>query len=261
MSEEPSFLADVIARPDDVTPRLIYADWLDDHGSPLAAYVRAECDLIALPSGDHRFGDRLDCLKQIVHSTEGLLGGWEYALILDRLKGKMERLRDLDPQCEVFGARGHRYQFAPPLAEAELLGLERRLGFLLPAEYRAFVLRVCNGHVGPGYGLEPLVPSAAPATLAEICPLTDADAEAVLKEMRSSDPQDWPDIPESPPGALLLAETGGGGSNFLVLNGQQRGKVWAAGDEFTAPDVDLGDFTPHGFVSWYEAWLDACLAR
>jgi hypothetical protein len=35
--------------------------------------------------------------------------------------------------------------------------------------------------------------------------------------------------------------------------------VWAAGD-FTGPDIDLGDFTPHGF-SWYESWLDDALRR
>jgi uncharacterized protein (TIGR02996 family) len=258
--EEMGLLEAIHANPRSASPRLVYADWLEDHGSSLAPYVRAEYELIALPPGDQRFDKGLDRLEQIVRSSGTPLGGWEHALTLERLKSKIERLRDLDTQCKVFGARVHKYRLAPPLAETELLGLERRLGFLLPSEHRAFVLRTCNGHVGPGYGLEPLAPTTAPATLAEPCPLTDADAEAVLKEMRSSEPQEWPDLSDSPPGTLLLAETGGGGTNFLVLSGQQRGKVWAVG-EFTAPDVDLGDFTPHGFFSWYEDWLDTSLAR
>jgi hypothetical protein len=155
----------------------------------------------------------------------------------------------------VYGSRVHRYQLAPPLAEADLLALERRLGFLLPSEYRAFVLRVCNGPIGPGYGLEPLLPASAPASLAELCPLTDADAQAVLQEVRSGRIPEQLDIPEGPPGMLYLANAGGGASSFLVLTGQQRGNVWTAGDEFTAPEFAFGDYTPHGFFSWYEAWL------
>ncbi len=244
-----ALLAEILANPDDDAPRLVYADWLEDHGSPLAPYVRAECDLISRPAGDRQFSKRLDCLEQIVHSTGTPLGGWEHVLVLERLKEKMQRRRDRDPLCEAYGSRVHRYRLAAPLAEAELLKLERRLGFLLPSEYRAFVLRVGNGPMGPGYGLEPLEPASAPATLAELCPLTDADAEAVLKQMRSDEPH-WPDLPEWAPGALYLANGGGGGSSFLVLTGQQRGKVWASGDEFAAPDVDHGDFTPHGFFSW-----------
>jgi uncharacterized protein (TIGR02996 family) len=37
-----ALLADVMAHPDDVAPRLVYADWLEDHGDvELAAFIRA----------------------------------------------------------------------------------------------------------------------------------------------------------------------------------------------------------------------------
>jgi uncharacterized protein (TIGR02996 family) len=242
--EEMGLLEAISADPLSPVPRLVYADWLDDRGSALAPYVRAECGLISLPPGDRRFPGSLDRLEQIVRSTGMTLGGWEHTPILERLKGKMERRRDRDPNCEKHGSQMHQYRLAPPLAEAELLGLERRLGFLLPSEYRAFVLRVCNGPIGPGYRLEPLVPATAPATL------------AALQEMLAGKIPEQIDIPEGPPGMLYLAYIGDGHS-FLVLTGQQRGTVWTVGDEFTAPDFDFGDCTPHGFFSWYEAWLDS----
>src|SRR5262249_57516586 len=89
----------------------------------------------------------------------------------------------------------------------------------------------------------------------------DSDGRRVLKEMLSGQiPQmpEWLDLRDSIPGTLDLAYTGGGSFNFLVMSGEQRGKVWAAG-EFIAPDFDFGDETPHSFFSWYECWLDDCL--
>jgi len=38
----------VIAAPDDETPRLVYADWLSEHGDPRGAFVRGQCGLARL---------------------------------------------------------------------------------------------------------------------------------------------------------------------------------------------------------------------
>src|SRR5262245_54253983 len=52
---EEAFLDDVVANPDDVAPRLIYADWLDDAGqSPRAEFIRVQHALADLPPGDPR---------------------------------------------------------------------------------------------------------------------------------------------------------------------------------------------------------------
>ncbi|HEV3255639.1 MAG TPA: TIGR02996 domain-containing protein [Gemmataceae bacterium] len=49
---EHGFLRDIIDHPDDDAPRLIYADWLDDHGRPeRAEFIRVQCELARLPSG------------------------------------------------------------------------------------------------------------------------------------------------------------------------------------------------------------------
>jgi uncharacterized protein (TIGR02996 family) len=44
MAEHPGFLQAVIEAPDDDAPRLIYADWLEDHGDPeRAEFIRLQC--------------------------------------------------------------------------------------------------------------------------------------------------------------------------------------------------------------------------
>jgi uncharacterized protein (TIGR02996 family) len=43
---EQAFLADILEHPDDDTPRLIYADWLDEHGdADRAELIRVQCEL------------------------------------------------------------------------------------------------------------------------------------------------------------------------------------------------------------------------
>src|SRR4051812_11357698 len=46
MSDRDALLAAVFARPADDAPRLVYADWLDEHGEPAqAAFIRAQIEL------------------------------------------------------------------------------------------------------------------------------------------------------------------------------------------------------------------------
>jgi uncharacterized protein (TIGR02996 family) len=46
-----AFLADICANPDDDTPRLVYADWLEDHGdADRAEFVRAQVELSQPPT-------------------------------------------------------------------------------------------------------------------------------------------------------------------------------------------------------------------
>src|SRR6202030_4321823 len=52
MSPEKSFLHAILEAPDDDTPRLVYADWLDEHGRPeQAEFIRIQCQLEKVPPG------------------------------------------------------------------------------------------------------------------------------------------------------------------------------------------------------------------
>ena len=43
--EQQAFLDAIIAEPDDITSRLIYADWLEDHDDPRGEFIRIQCQL------------------------------------------------------------------------------------------------------------------------------------------------------------------------------------------------------------------------
>jgi uncharacterized protein (TIGR02996 family) len=53
-----AILQAVLAEPEDDTPRLVYADWLDENGGPegqaRAEFIRAQIELARLPKGDSR---------------------------------------------------------------------------------------------------------------------------------------------------------------------------------------------------------------
>jgi uncharacterized protein (TIGR02996 family) len=55
MDQDAAFLRGIIERPDDDTPRLVYADYLEEHVQPdRAAFVRVQCALARLPESDPR---------------------------------------------------------------------------------------------------------------------------------------------------------------------------------------------------------------
>jgi uncharacterized protein (TIGR02996 family) len=58
MEHEEAFLRDISEHPDDDTPRLIYADWLEEHGdADRAAFIRTQCELARLPEDDPHADD------------------------------------------------------------------------------------------------------------------------------------------------------------------------------------------------------------
>src|SRR4051812_45059076 len=62
MTMHVAFLADVAANIDEDAPRLVYADWLDDHGDQTrAAFIRAQCRLAKMgPCDPDRFALEAD---------------------------------------------------------------------------------------------------------------------------------------------------------------------------------------------------------
>src|SRR6516165_5845774 len=54
MGIEDAFLHDILAHPDDDAPRLIYADWLEEHNNPRGEFIRVQCALARLDDEDPR---------------------------------------------------------------------------------------------------------------------------------------------------------------------------------------------------------------
>jgi uncharacterized protein (TIGR02996 family) len=53
MDHDDAFLQDLLENPEDNTPRLVYADWLEERGDPRGAFLRLERALAACPEGEH----------------------------------------------------------------------------------------------------------------------------------------------------------------------------------------------------------------
>jgi uncharacterized protein (TIGR02996 family) len=58
LTHDDAFLAGIIESPDDDAPRLIYADWLEEHGrEERAEFIRVLCELARLGEDDPRRGE------------------------------------------------------------------------------------------------------------------------------------------------------------------------------------------------------------
>jgi hypothetical protein len=163
---------------------------------------------------------------------------------------KLENLRLIDKEFRAFGAAdSHRYMRAPVLTEDQLKDFEKQHDVQLPPDYRDFLSQVCNGYVGPFYGLidlENAVQGCRPGI-----PFPFPVQSVRLGE---SDQAQWK---KGSPGIVLLCHQGCGYYNFLVTKGEHYGKVW---NDFLAADGRLTS-TNQTFSQWYEAWIDRITAQ
>ncbi len=71
ISTREAFLDQILARPDDDTPRLIFADWLEEHGDPRGEFIRLQCQLARDEGADDAVAKRVaELLRQ--HQDEWL---------------------------------------------------------------------------------------------------------------------------------------------------------------------------------------------
>jgi uncharacterized protein (TIGR02996 family) len=66
MSAPNPFLAEVVDHPEDDVARLVYADWLDEHGDARGSFIRAQCELASLSETDAAYHDALQAQEQLL---------------------------------------------------------------------------------------------------------------------------------------------------------------------------------------------------
>jgi uncharacterized protein (TIGR02996 family) len=78
-ADERSLIQAIIANPDDDLPRLVYADWLEEHGRGLRAeYIRVECEMASLPMGLPDTRKREKFLEDWVFALDGnIVMAWQ----------------------------------------------------------------------------------------------------------------------------------------------------------------------------------------
>jgi uncharacterized protein (TIGR02996 family) len=79
MTHDEAFLQAIIDDPDDDTPRLIYADWLDERGDPRGEFIRVQCQLARLAEADPRRTELEARERTLLHRhEEHFIGGlWQ----------------------------------------------------------------------------------------------------------------------------------------------------------------------------------------
>lgn len=78
------FFQEIQSDPEDVVPRLVYADWLEENGDPLADLIRVQCELADLPVDSP---DRAELVQQ------------ERALLMEHQETIVEPLQKFSPHA------------------------------------------------------------------------------------------------------------------------------------------------------------------
>jgi uncharacterized protein (TIGR02996 family) len=267
MSDDEAFIRAVVGGRGDDTPRLVYADWLDDRSDPRGAYLRAELAWAKTGKGEKK-------LRPL-------------AAALDAVWVARVTRPPLGVCCDAIVIRDSRAH----TTAAEIDTVEAKLNLTLPAEYRALLLNHNGGNLAfgqppdaesrlAGYSryfpsevesLLPLLPISVPRRPGETWSLLEACQFAHSSAMPS-------------PGLLndhVLFANGGEGDLYLLrIRGKATGSVCYFGD-FTHNASDpngidtlaksLGAFlwsivetTPdwyrlirNGDRAAFNAWLDA----
>jgi uncharacterized protein (TIGR02996 family) len=87
VNREEAFLQAILEDPENDVPRLIFADWLEEHGQPdRAEFIRLQCELARMPQDDERRAAlekreaelRRDHREEWGEPLRGLVEGWSF---------------------------------------------------------------------------------------------------------------------------------------------------------------------------------------
>lgn len=194
---------------------------------------------------------------------------------IERIIQKLDLLKSLDQNFEIFGSENHRYLLNKPKPESEILEFEKVNKIKLPGGYREFLRYVGNGGAGPYYGLEPLengryadldyknaddlINLSLPFPHSEHWNLDfgEINEENEKEYFRIKDEvyfdNKWAN------GLLRISNFGCGVSMNLVANGNEYGNIWVddrCNDQGIYPDPYFEVTERLAFLDWYEIWLD-----
>lgn len=149
MTDDAAFLPAIIDRPDDDLPRLVFADYLDEHAEPARAeFIRVQCELAALPPTDPRFGPLTAREAELLAANRKR---WELPNI-----GKQTFRRGfvevVDTTADRFLAAARRFLALVPVRELRLRNADRRIPELaaLPIFARVEAIDFANNTLGAG---------------------------------------------------------------------------------------------------------------
>src|SRR5579862_3542121 len=83
MNDEQRFLQAILAAPDDDTPRLIYADWLEERGDVRAEFIRVQCELARLSPDEPQYPDLEERAEDLIDEHGETWAGKVKSIVTD----------------------------------------------------------------------------------------------------------------------------------------------------------------------------------
>ena len=183
------------------------------------------------------------------------------------LQNKLNKLKKLDRKKTVFGSSTHQYR-SKPISSKKIQQFEDQNNISIPEELRLFLTEIGTG-AGPDYGIynlstileeyenlnEWLDNISAPDKNFE---LTNEDARELIQQKKDNHEGFFYKRLNTVNGLLPIQTQGCTYYSFIVLNGEQRGKIWYldTNDFDVLPAGIVGELS---FFEWYEQWLDESL--
>ena len=204
---------------------------------------------------------------------------------LGNIKDKLERLRQLDTNLEIFGSEKHRYILNPSVPTDTIKQFEVKHEITLPSEYVAFLTTIGNGGAGPFYGLEPfenaifddldfkredcLLNPSKPFLHTETWNIEFEPTVSEEENEKEYDRQyeeftDFYFDSKHTNGVIAICNYGCGITLSLVVNGQEYGNIWTddrGNDGGIYPTNQLEEKVKINFLDWYELWLDKSISE
>ncbi|MGH7224030.1 MAG: TIGR02996 domain-containing protein, partial [Gemmataceae bacterium] len=123
MANDDTFLEAIREQPDDDAPRLICADWLEEHGQPeRAEFIRVQCDRARIPEGSPRWWD-LECREKRLWEAHHAEWFGSLAESVDRSLCRRGFLELIVLEAERFLAEGPRLFRLEPIRYLRLADL------------------------------------------------------------------------------------------------------------------------------------------
>lgn len=204
---------------------------------------------------------------------------------ITEIKSKLQELRLLDKELEIFGASSHEYEFNQPIPLDELKRFEDKYEVDLPEDYKAFICEIGDGGAGPYYGIHPLqrdVGDFDPENRLELLKFDFPHKEGwnwtekILSKFDDLRDDEYDEVAEFfdsiyweeyfkdelTHGSFYITEYGCALRFLLVTTGEEKGKIWfdQRADQHGINPVLNKKGDKLDFSDWYVEWLDKSIA-
>lgn len=140
----------------------------------------------------------------------------------EEFRRKVECLKNLDRQFQVFGAENHQYSFNPTISKNQIAEVETLNNILLPEQLKYYYLTLGNGNVGINFGvvkINDLLGFQALEAYTEV---------EILKQFRrdTSDEDDYFEVDyQYLTGLIRIEEEGCGHLTCVISKGERAGEI------------------------------------